>query len=250
MAKVAAIVQARMGSERLLGKVALEVEGKPLLAHLIERLKKAEKIDQVIIATSDKEADTPVVEIAETCGISFYRGSETDVLSRYLEAAEKYGVDIIVRVTGDCPLLDPLTVDELVGKYLASDLDYMRLNVDEDGYPRGLDAEIFSLKTLEKAAEYIEGEGEGGNSPYREHVTLYIYRHPDLFKTVQVDPPAYLRRDYRLCVDEREDFELIQEIYRRFYKEGQIIDIRQVIQALDEEPTLAEMNRKVQQKQV
>ncbi len=250
MAKVAAIVQARMGSERLLGKVALEVEGKPLLAHLIERLKKAEKIDQVIIATSDKEADTPVVEIAETCGISFYRGSETDVLSRYLEAAEKYGVDIIVRVTGDCPLLDPLTVDELVGKYLASDLDYMRLNVDDNGYPRGLDAEIFSFETLKRAAEYIEREGEPEYSPYREHVTLYIYRHSEFFKTAQVDPPVYLRRDYRLCVDEKEDFELIKEIYRRFYNENEIIDIRDVIRALDEDPVLAGMNKNVQQKRV
>jgi spore coat polysaccharide biosynthesis protein SpsF len=250
MAKVAAIVQARMGSERLPGKVALEVEGKPLLAHLIERLNKAEKIDQVIIATSDKEADTPVVEIAETCGISFYRGSETDVLSRYLEAAKKYGVDIIVRVTGDCPLLDPLTVDELVGKYLASDLDYMRLNVDDNGYPRGLDAEIFSFETLKRAAEYIEREGEPEYSPYREHVTLYIYRHSEFFKTAQVDPPVYLRRDYRLCVDEKEDFELIKEIYRRFYNENEIIDIRDVIRALDEDPVLAGMNKNVQQKRV
>ncbi|MFI5360074.1 MAG: cytidylyltransferase domain-containing protein [Halanaerobiales bacterium] len=250
MAKVAVIVQARMGSERLPGKVALQVKGKPLLAHLIDRLKQAEKIDQIIIATSDKEADDPVAEIADACGVSSYRGSETDVLSRYLEAAEKYAVDIIIRVTGDCPLIDPVTIDELAGKYLDSDLDYMRLNVEEDGYPRGLDAEIFSFETLKRAAEYIEREGEPEYSPYREHVTLYIYRHPEFFKTAQVDPPVYLRRDYRLCVDEKEDFELIKEIYRRFYNENEIIDIRDVIRALDEDPVLAGMNKNVQQKRV
>ena len=160
MIKVAAIVQARMGSERLPGKVAMEIEGKPMLAHLIERLKHAKKIDQIIIATSNKQTDDTVAQIAEACGVSCYRGSEADVLSRYLEAAEKYKVDIIVRITGDCPLVDPFIVDELIRNYLVSDFDYMGVNIGKDGYPRGLDAEIFSSETLQKAAEYIEKDGE------------------------------------------------------------------------------------------
>lgn len=250
MKKVAAIVQARMGSERLPGKVAMEIEGKPMLAHLIERLKHAKKIDQIIIATSNKQTDDTVAQIAEACGVSCYRGSEADVLSRYLEAAEKYKVDIIVRITGDCPLVDPFIVDELIRNYLVSDFDYMGVNIGKDGYPRGLDAEIFSSETLQKAAEYIEKDGEARNSPYREHVSLYIYRHPEYFKVGKLNPPTGLRRNYRLCVDEKKDLELIKEIYKRFYTDGQIIDIKRVIKTLDENPDLAGMNSDVQQKKV
>lgn len=250
MAKVTAIVQARMGSARLPGKVAEEIEGKPMLAHLIERLKYSKKIEQIIIATSTKEIDNPVSYIAKANGVICYRGSETDVLSRYLEAGERYKADIIVRITGDCPFIDPVTLDKLIQAYLDSNLDYMRLNVEEDGYPRGLDAEIFSYETLKKVDELLQDEGEGDLSLCREHVTLYIYRHPDIFKIGRYNPPADLRRNYRLCVDEEADLQLIREIYKKFYIDGQIIDIMRVIKALDEEAELSGINRDVQQKKV
>lgn len=248
MAKVVAIVQARMGSARLPGKVAMEIEGKPMLAHLIDRLKYAQKLDQIIIATSNKETDDSIAHISEANGVVSYRGSENDVLSRYLEAGEKYHADIIVRITGDCPLIDPGTVDELIQTYLDSKLDYMRLNVGEDGYPRGLDAEIFSYKTLKKVDELLHEEEESNLTSYREHVTLYIYRHPEQFTIGHHNPPADLKRNYRLCVDEIVDLELINEIYKSFYITGQIIDIKKVIKALDDDFALAGMNKNVEQK--
>ncbi|HLV10337.1 MAG TPA: NTP transferase domain-containing protein, partial [Halanaerobiales bacterium] len=117
MANIAAIVQARMGSARLPGKVAEEIEDKTMLAHLVERLKYVQKIDQIIIATSNKEIDNQVTHIARANGVVYYRGSETDVLSRYIEAGKRYKVDIVMRITGDCPLIDPVTLDELIQGY-------------------------------------------------------------------------------------------------------------------------------------
>ncbi|MTI59293.1 MAG: 3-deoxy-manno-octulosonate cytidylyltransferase [Firmicutes bacterium] len=250
MPEVAAIVQARMGSSRLSGKVATVIEGKSMLAHLIERLKDARLLDQLIIATSTKQIDDPVASIAAEEGVICYRGSERNVFSRYLEAGEQYDVDVIVRITGDCPLIDPVTVDGLVSNYLDSDYDYMRLNVGENGYPRGLDAEIFSYQTLLKVNKMLKNESKASLEQYREHVTLYIYKHPDSFSVASYNPPENLQRNYRLCVDESADLQLITEIYERLYKKEEIIDIKKVIELLDNNPDLAGINSDVMQKKV
>ncbi|AGB42117.1 spore coat polysaccharide biosynthesis protein F, CMP-KDO synthetase [Halobacteroides halobius DSM 5150] len=248
--KVVAIVQARMGSSRLPGKVAKEIVGRPMLAHLIERLKYFDRLDQIVIATSDKEIDDRVVEIAKNSKVDFYRGSEDDVLSRYIEAAQKFKADVIVRITGDCPLIDPMTIDKAVTKFLNSDYDYFRLNVGDNGYPRGLDTEIFSSDTLLKVEEFVLKEEENKDNPYREHVTFYINRHPDKFKITSHNPKEDLKRNYRLCVDEIDDFKLIKELYQRLYQIGEIINIQDVIRLLDDNSELAQINRKVQQKKV
>ncbi|TDX58934.1 cytidylyltransferase domain-containing protein [Orenia marismortui] len=245
---VVAIVQARMGSTRLPGKVAKNLVGKPMLARLIERLKEAEQVDQIVIATSNKEADDQVVEIAESEEVSYYRGSEKDVLSRYLEAANKFKADIVVRITGDCPLIDPITIDKAALEFLSSKAEYLRINVNDIGYPRGLDAEIFSLKTLLKVEESVIKEEENKDNHYREHVTFYINKYPDEFKFRAYQPPEELRRNYRLCVDEEADFNLIEEIYKRLYREDRIIDILDVIDLLDNNPDLAQINYQVEQK--
>ncbi|MFW6040857.1 MAG: cytidylyltransferase domain-containing protein [Thermoplasmatota archaeon] len=241
--KIGVIVQARMGSTRLPGKVAKELVGKPMLTHVIERLKESEELDQIIVATSVKDDDGRVIEIAEKENVSTYRGSEADVLSRYIEAAEKYQIDIIIRVTADCPLIDPITIDELIKEFLKSiDLDYMNLK----GYPRGLDTGICTLESLKKVERKVKNDPK--ESQYREHVTLYIYRHPEEFKIDIKEAPEELRKGYRLSVDEVEDFELMENIYNRLYEEGDIIDIKEVLKMLDNEPELAKINADIKQK--
>ena len=243
MKKVGVIVQARMGSTRLPGKVAKELVGKPMLAHIIERLKKAKKIDQIIVATSLKEDDQKVIEIVRNKNVDTYRGSEDDVLSRYIEAAEKYQLDVVVRVTGDCPLIDPVTIDELVSEFLENEgLDYMRL----EGYPRGLDTGICDIETLKRVEDEVTDDPD--EVLYREHVTLYIYRNPEKFDIGIKEAPEELKRDYRLCVDEIDDYKLIDELYRRLYREDEIIDIGDVITLLDNEPSLAMINSDIEQK--
>ncbi|WP_408955692.1 cytidylyltransferase domain-containing protein [Natroniella sp. ANB-PHB2] len=242
--RVVAIVQARMGSSRLPGKVAKELIDKPMLAHTIDRLKAAKELDKIVLATSIKEADDKVVEIAESEGVDHYRGSEADVLSRYIGAAKEYNADIVVRITGDCPLVDPVTIDEVVSEFQSSDLDYMRLK----GYPRGFGTEVCSVDTLLKVEQAVNDDIK--DNPYREHVTLYIYRHPEKFKIGIKEASSEFNRDYRLCVDEEDDFTLIKEIYKRLYQEGEIINIRNVIKLLDENPNLAKINTHVEQKKV
>ncbi len=239
----AVIVQARMGSTRLPGKVDMELAGKPMLSHVIERLKRSKETDRIIVATSSKDHDDRVVEIAEDEGVNIYRGSEQDVLSRYIKAAEEFKVDIVVRVTADCPLIDPITVDKLIRKFIASeDSDYMRL----EGYPRGLETGICDLETLRKVDSKVTDDPD--EALYREHVTLYIYRHPEEFSIAFKSAPEDMKRDHRLCVDEPKDFELIEEIYDRLYEEGTIIDIKDVLTLLDKDPGLADINADVEQK--
>lgn len=250
MIKISVIVQARMGSERLPGKVAREIKDKPVLAHIIARLKNAQTIDDIIIATSNKSDDDRVVEIAKENGVEYYRGSEVNVLSRYLEAGKRYNSDIIIRVTGDCPLIDPVIIDEVTKAFMKSDCEYMRLDVSDDGYPRGLDVEIFNYDALLEVERLINKDREQGKyvDPYLEHVTLYIYRNQDKFSLAYYYPPEDLKRNYRLCIDEKADFQLIRTLYDHFYDEGKTIDVRQVIEYLDKHPEIANINQAVNQK--
>ncbi|MHB9010497.1 MAG: cytidylyltransferase domain-containing protein [Carboxydocellales bacterium] len=244
MSKVVCIVQARTGSTRLPGKVLRIVKGKSLLEHLVDRLQQCKKINQIVLATTDKESDQAIVDIAQKLGVGWFQGSEEDVLSRYLGAAQAYEADIIVRVTSDCPLIDPETIDQVVDLYIKSNVDYAS-NTIERTYPRGLDTEAFSLEALYKA------DALAGVGPYREHVTLIMYRHPETFTLTNLTAPAGLSRsDLRLCVDTQEDFDLIAAIYGKLYREGMIINIRDVIALLDSKPELAQINAHVEQKHV
>ncbi len=242
MAKTVCIVQARMGSERLPGKILLDLMGKPMLEHLVERLSAAKTLHQIVLATSDKPADKPVVALAQQLGIGWFAGDEEDVLGRYLGAAEKYGADTVVRVTGDCPLIDPGTIDQAVDEYRQSKADYVS-NVIERTYPRGLDTEVFSAAGLRQVAALV------GPGPYREHVTLYMYRHPDEYtlKNVSARPPLN-RPEIRICVDTGEDFTLIKTIYEALYRPGQIIDITDVMALFNDKPELIKINEHIEQK--
>ncbi|WP_418791005.1 cytidylyltransferase domain-containing protein [Phosphitispora sp. TUW77] len=244
MPKTVCIVQARFASTRLPGKVLMEIAGKPLLEHLIDRLRLARAIDEIVIATTVNSDCIPIVELADKCEVTWFAGSEEDVLERYVGAARQVNAANVIRVTSDCPLIDPVTIDRVVNCYLSSDVDYVS-NTIERTYPRGLDTEVFSSEALERVSRLASEKS------YREHVTLYMYRHPEQFtlKNVCAEPPLD-RPDLRLTVDTPEDFMLVKEIYEALYSPGDIVKITDVIRLFDERPELAGINAHIEQKKV
>src|SRR3989344_6297701 len=159
-----AIIQARMGATRLPGKVAKLILGKPMLAWQIERVRQAKLVDKIVIATSDKRQDDRVEEIAKECGAGYFRGDEKDVLDRFYRAAKEAGADIVIRLTGDCPLSDPTVIDEVVNYFLENKADASGKPLN---YPEGLDTEVLSFSALERAWKESKKPSE------REHVTPY-----------------------------------------------------------------------------
>ena len=234
---IAAIVQARMGSSRLPGKVLMPVEGKPMLWHLVGRLRRAELLDKIIIATSDKEADKPILKLAGEMGVDGYAGSEDDVLDRYYQAATQFGSDAIVRITADCPLIDPHIVDMVVRRFLRGDCDYVS-NTLKWTYPDGVDTSIFSYTALEKAWREAKWASE------REHVTPYIRKNPDKFRLVGLESPEDLSC-YRWSVDRQEDLELVRQVFKYLYKEGEVFYMEDVLKLMQQHPELAEINKNV-----
>lgn len=242
--KVVAIVQARSGSTRLPGKVLKILAGRPMLLHVIERVKACNMLDDIVIATTSLRQDRPIIKLAEQAGVSWFAGSEKNVLQRYVKAAQMSHADVVVRVTSDCPLIDPVTVDNTVMFFEVNSYDYVVAGV-ESGFPRGLDTEVFTLDSLVKADRRSMIES------YREHVTPYIYNHPEEFFVGKFPAPSELYRPgWRLCVDEEDDFKLVDEIYKRLYRPETIIDIRQVVKLLDKSPDLLKINAGVRQKTV
>jgi spore coat polysaccharide biosynthesis protein SpsF len=244
--KTVAIVQARMSSTRLPGKVLRELAGKPMLEHVIDRVKSSQMTDEIVIATSKNEKDERIIELAKRLNVVWFAGSEEDVLDRYMKAAEQVAAEIVVRITGDCPLVDPHTIDKVVRRHLKLNVDYTRTLIDQSNnrsFPRGLDTEVFSINVLRKVHELAKKPRE------REHVTIFIYEHPKMFKIKIIEAEESLQRSkYRLCVDVEEDFRLIAEIYSNLYVPGGIIDIKDAIKLLDNNPDLPKINTHVKQK--
>ena len=206
--KVLAIVQARMGSTRLPNKVMKSISGVPMIELLLSRLVRAKEVDQIIVATSIHERNIPLVTHVRNLGYACEQGSENDVLDRYLQAAKAHKADVIVRITGDCPVVDPELVDEVIRGFKAANVDYFS-NIDPPTYPDGLDIEVFTFKALEKA-------GIETRDPFdREHVTPYL-RKPGKYKTEAMQYSEDLSA-LRWTVDELSDFEVIEKVFGRFY---------------------------------
>ena len=237
---VIAIVQARMGSTRLPGKVLKRINNKFVLDYVIERLKFSNKINDVILATTTNKKDDVLERYSIKREVRYFRGSEEDVLSRYYHAAKKYGGEIIVRITSDCPLIDPEIVDNVINKHIDNKADYTS-NVIKRTYPRGLDTEVFNFDVLSEAYK-------NANEKYQqEHVTSYMIEHPEKFKLQNIEAKGKLKRpDIRITVDTEEDFELIERIISHFnnlnFKTEDIIDF------LDRNPELLEINKNIKQK--
>jgi len=230
-----------MGSSRLPGKVLREVLGIPLILLNLKRLEKSREIDKLILATSDKISDNPLHEIVKGEGFEVFRGDEENVLKRYRDCVLEHGGDIVVRVTGDCPLIDPDIVDNVISHYKMYDYDYVRLDVP-DTFIRGFDVEVFSREALDKAFELAKEDRDF------EHVTAYMYHHPELFSIGKVRGESLFNKSYRLCVDTIEDFQLISKVYEHF---GDIyVSAGDVVKFLDNNPDIAAINSEVVQKHV
>lgn len=207
---IVAIVQARMTSTRLPGKVLKEVMGRPLLSYQIERLKKIDNIENIIIATTTNKEDDPIVELCKKESVSCFRGSENDVLNRYYQAAKKFGVKHIMRITSDCPLIDPSICDQVAKVYCESNVDLVHTGAT---FAEGVDCEILPFQSVEKAWH------ESNQKLEREHVTLYIHNHHELFKKITLTNKTDDSK-YRFTVDEKEDFLVVKAIIENLYKEN------------------------------
>jgi len=234
---VVAIVQARMGSERLRGKVMKEVAGQPLLGHLLDRLRAVDLFDRIVVATTDQPADERIVELAEQHGVCSFRGSEQDVLGRYYEAACDHSAAVVVRITADNPLLDPLVVEQVILHFLAeqSDFDYVSNGGEGSGFAHGMYVEVFSMDALERAHLDSTDRDE------REHVGLYFRRRPELFRLG--------RFQYRLTVDTREDLELTEKIFDALYDENPLFTLQDIYSLLRRHPEWVHINAHVGQVQ-
>lgn len=244
--KVVCLVQARVGSTRLPGKILKEICGKTILHHEIDRLKKCKEIDEIVIATTDKEDDDKIVNEAKKLSVKYFRGSENDVLSRFYYSAKENNADIIVRVTSDCPCIDYEILDKMLiyfkDKYKEKQVDYLS-NTIKRTYPRGYDIEIFTFSALEKS--YINAEKEYE----REHVTPYIYdKTNNFFKLSFENKEDYSK--YRVTLDTIEDFIVIKNIFENLYYKNPYFKLNDVVQYLNNNLHIVDINKHIEQKKL
>ena len=232
--KVLAIIQARMSSSRLPGKVLKKIEKKTMLEHVAERVMAARLVDEVVIATTINKSDLKIVEACAKKGIRIFTGSENDVLERYYQAARLYGAEHILRITADCPMIDPTIIDRVVAKHLRTKADYTG-NTVVDSYPDGYDCEIASFDALEKSHRKAVLLSE------REHLTQYIKKRPKVFKIESVSRKDDLSK-MRLTVDNREDLRLIRIIFNALYCKNKYFTLEDVLEFMATNSHLYKIN--------
>lgn len=240
--KVVGIVQARMGSTRLPGKVLADIAGQPMLARVVNRAMRTKSISDVVVATTEHATDDAVVDLCKEWGWHSFRGSEEDVLDRYYQSALAFEADIIARITSDCPLIEAEIIDRVAGELLRrpQEVDYASNSLTRT-FPRGLDVEVISFAALEKAWQ------QDRNPAWREHVTPYIWCHPERFKIRNVANEV----DYshmRWTVDTSDDLTFVRKIYGHF--QNDTFTWRDVLSLLDGHPEWSQINQHVQQKVV
>jgi spore coat polysaccharide biosynthesis protein SpsF len=242
--KTVAIIEARMTSTRLPGKIVRPILGRPVLELLIERLRRARRLNHIVVATTSNPSDDGVEELTRRVGVGCFRGSEEDVLDRVLQAAHAAGADVIVEITGDSPLIDPAIVDLVFEVYQANRFDYVS-NALKQTFPIGLDTQVFSTAVLDQVAQLTNDPTD------HEHVSLYIYEHPERFSLHNVEsglPDKYW--NLRLTLDTLEDLALIRAIYEELYPKNPSFGLRDILELLERRPELIDLNRRIQQKQV
>ena len=238
---VVVIVQARMTSTRLPGKVLMDLAGRPLLERELERLARCERADEVMLAVTTNPDDDPLVDLARRLGLRWHRGSEHDVLERYAGAAREAGADVVVRVTSDCPLIDPVETDAVIAALEDEPCDYAS-NILERTLPRGLDAEALWRDVLERV------ERLATSTPAREHVTWFVHsERPDLFVLRPVRPP-YDAADLRWTVDTPQDLALVRRLYAELGIAERPVALPEILDHVRSHPELAAMNADVAQK--
>ncbi|MGI0057156.1 MAG: cytidylyltransferase domain-containing protein [Nitrosarchaeum sp.] len=241
--KILCLVQARMSSTRLPGKVMKPLNGTPMICIIMNTLKKSKLITKSMVICSIDTKDNILVECLKKNHIEYFRGSEKDVLSRYYNTAVKEKANLIVRITADCPLLDPEIVDMVIHEAVIHKTDYCS-NVGIRTFPRGYDVEVFTFDVLKKM--FFETK----NKDDREHVTLYIDKNLNLFNTLNVPAPENKHHsDWRICVDTEKDYQLIQKIFN-YYKNKDLITYDDVINLFKKYPQLPKINSMIKQKTV
>lgn len=231
--KVSAIIQARLDSQRLPGKVLLKIRNKTILEHIILRLKKSKKIDEIIVATSDHKNDSKIVNLCKKKKIKFFCGSKNNLVERYLGASKKYNCKNILRITGDCPLIDPYVIDEIVDIYHKSSYELVSLFGE---FPDGLDVSILSVKALKKIKLYAKKNYE------KEHIFQSVYNNPKKFKFLDYEKFSKLDK-LRLTLDEPKDYDLISKIFK--YMKKDFFTIQDVLNLFLKHKNLLKINNKI-----
>jgi spore coat polysaccharide biosynthesis protein SpsF len=237
--RIAATIEARMTSSRLPGKVLLQAAGKPMLEHLVNRMRAVPSLRGIVLATTTNRTDDVLEEFSVKMGISCYRGSENDVMSRVIGAAESEGADIVVEITGDCPIIDPKIVEQTISMFKSNQVDYVS-NGHIRSFPDGMDTQVFRLDALKRSAAMTNDRLD------REHVTLHIRNHPELFTHVYlVAPPELHWPELGLTLDEPKDYELIKKIIEYFEPNQPLFTCLDVIQLLKQRPDWTSINQSV-----
>ncbi len=231
-------VQARIGSTRLPGKVMLDIGGRPMVWHAWKRTSASRYLDQTIIVTSSQSGNERITKFAEENNIPYFAGSESDLLQRYHDAALKFKADVILRVTADCPMVDPDLIDDLILAFKESrtPLDYISNSRPKSTYPHGLDVELFTVQALYRAHQEI-------TDPFRrEWLTTNFFEHPELYKIKTLMAPEDLSH-IRLTVDYQSDLDLARKIFSELYREGQVFRLKEILSLLEKKPELMEACR-------
>lgn len=236
---IVSVIQARMGSTRLPGKILLEVDGIPLLKYMIDRVSLSKLINKIVVATTLSGNDDAVVDFCEKNSILYYRGSENDVLDRYYQAAKIFNPEVVVRLTADCPLIDPEIIDNTINLFYRTKADYAANTVPPEikKYPDGSDVEVFSFQALERAWN------EATDIKDREHVTFYFWKKNLNFKTVLLDNEFDWGK-YRITIDYPEDFEVISFIIKQLNQKNLVGTMNEIIDLLQKNPDIEKMNSK------
>ncbi len=240
--KIVATIEARITSTRLPGKVVLPLMGEPVLSRLIDRLQRSQYIDEIVLATTTNTPDDALVELAKQKGVKYWRGSEDNVLERVLQAAQSVEADLIVEITGDCPLIDWRHTDHLIDLFSTGKYDYVANNVERT-FPRGLDVQVFPVAILEEVNRLTQDPVD------QENVSIYIYTHPEKYRIANWAAEGHMRRpDIRITLDTKEDYMLINTIFEKLFPSNPDFSAEDVVYLFEQDPTLLDINKEVKQK--
>ena len=240
--KIVATIEARMTSSRLPGKVLMPVLGQTMLEHLVARLRAVPSLNAIVLATTVNPADDPLAAFAQEHGLACFRGSEDDVMQRVIDAADSVGADVVVEITGDCPIIDPQIIEQTIRMFNVHEAEYVS-NVQIRSYPDGMDTQVFRLDTLKRSAAMTDDLLD------REHVTLHIRKHPELFSCMHlVAPPEIHWPELGLTLDEPKDYLLLKKIIEYFEPMNPLFNCLDAVRLLRNRPDWVEINQAVVRK--
>ena len=244
--KVVGIIEARMGSSRLPGKVLLPFGSETALGLLLNRVRSAEKLDEVIVATTEEKGDIPIVRLCEKIGVKSFCGSENDVMRRVLDAAQHCEADLVCELMGDSPFLDPTEISRAITEYRIRDCDYLSNFWPQNTYPLGFAVQVYPTEVLSRAEKMTQ------DPVHRSHVTTFIYQNPDLFKLEGINAPSECHApDLRMALDQSEDYEVMQAVFEGVNgRENPLFSMQDCIRFLRNNPRVTKINQNVRVKKI